>query len=69
MNLDVYRFLKKDGLNKMKTEEMAIIVTSGEDESLNSFLEIGWKVKTMCAFDNASVTYAKILVILEREIK
>jgi len=52
-----------------KTEEKAIKVRQDYSEhDINEHLQQGWKVKHMCAFNQASAIYASILIVLEREI-
>jgi hypothetical protein len=54
-----------------KTEEKAVTVECGRDvqlSTLNGDLTNGWKVKQMCAYNQSSALYAKIVIILEREI-
>lgn len=56
----------------MKTEEKSLLISSSsvaDKMALDAELKDGWRVKQMCAFNQASVMYASILVILEREIK
>jgi len=51
------------------TEEKAIKIQSTANISeINDYLLNGWRVKHMCAFNQASIDLSSIIIILEREI-
>jgi hypothetical protein len=52
-------------MNKYK--ETSMLVTAETTDMLDKILNMGWKVKQMCAFSHNSTNYAKILVILYKE--
>jgi hypothetical protein len=51
------------------TEEKAIKIESTTNLSaINDYLLDGWSVKHMCAFNQSSINYSSMIIILEREI-